>query len=108
MVTCTREALGVVTAKISDVQGQSVDIGRQTFREAVAGDPNANISAAEADEEDWQKAVSLNLGLTNLCLKLVHDMAAGARVTEEQILAHLGNWLDGLEAGDEGEQTGGG
>jgi hypothetical protein len=105
MVTCTREALGVVTARISDLQGQSVDIGRQIFQQAIAGDPTANISAAEADEEDWQKAVSLNIGLTNLCLKLVHDLAADARFTEEQILAHLGNWLNSLEAGSAGEQT---
>ncbi|HET6811915.1 MAG TPA: hypothetical protein VFH50_12980 [Acidimicrobiales bacterium] len=86
----TRQALEVLTSHVSDLEGESTDLGRTLFREAVVG-PGDDV------HDDWRRAVNLALGMGNLASKLVLELAKCKGETTLQITQRLGIWASAIE-----------
>jgi hypothetical protein len=84
-----RSALAQLTGHVSDVAGQSVELGKEPFFDGV-------MAEGEDTNQDWQVAVKTLIGMQNLAVQLTHQLSAATNRQPSDVLADLGRWIESL------------
>ena len=82
----TRHALAQLTARVSDLEGESEGLAREVFAMQVAG-----------DDVDVDAPMHLSIGMENLAVKLVIELARAKGVEPAGVCQVLAGWLTSVE-----------